>query len=116
MEKRARTTDLKFSSQKESMTSTQLGREPSSAGVKLVKRLIGMRRYREDERNERIRKNRGLGSTKTTYSTNYHDFHSQSLTNMTHLYSGGDRSQNLRKLQSSSMLPTKLPAIEYPGN
>lgn len=33
---------------------------------------------------------------------------------MTHLYSGGDRSQNLRKLQSSDFL-TKLPAIEYPG-
>ena len=74
-----------------------------------------MRRYRDDERNERIKKNRGLGSTKTAYSTNYHDFHSQSLTNMTHLYSGGDRSHNMRKLQSSEFL-TKLPAIEYHGS
>lgn len=60
---------------KDSIASTRLAREPSSAGVKLVQRLVGMRKYREDERKERIKKNRGLGSTKTAYSTNYHDFH-----------------------------------------
>ena len=58
-------------------------------------------------------KNRGgLGSTKTAYSTNYHDFHSQSLTNVTHVYSGGDRSQILRRLHASEF-NLKLPAIEY---
>jgi len=92
----------------------------------MVKRLFGIRRNRENERDERIRKNRGLGSTKTAYSSSYRDFQSQSLVNITHIYSGGDRSKSIRKLGSSA-LSQKLPpiqlqykdmpkAIEYPGS
>lgn len=43
-------------------------------GIDMVKRLVNRRRVKNEERDYRIKKNRGLGSTKTTYSHNYRDY------------------------------------------
>ena len=105
-------TDLRLSSEKgvSAATPVVLKKDPSSAGISLVKRLFGMRKLKEQERDERIKKNRGLGSTKTGYSASYRDFQSQNVLNVTQVYSAGDRSVGIRRLHASEF--QQLPAIE----
>lgn len=105
-------TDLRLSSEKgaSAATPTLLKNDPSTAGMGLVKRLFGMRKLKEQERDERIRKNRGLGSTKTGYSASYRDFQTQNVLNVTQVYSAGDRSEGIRRLHASEF--RRLPAIE----
>ena len=111
-ELRTRHAEMRFSSEKASLLSNVLHRDPSMEGIDMVKRLVNRRRVKNEERDYRIRKNRGLGSTKTTYSTNYRDYATQSLANLTKVYTSGDRSASQRKLTASEF-NIKLPAIEY---
>jgi len=68
---------LQFSSENQTLTSNWILPEPTSEGITSVKRLINIRRARDFERHDRIKKNRGLGSTKTAYSSSYRDFQTQ---------------------------------------
>lgn len=111
-ELKTRQAEMRFSSEKASLLSNVLHRDPSMEGIDMVKRLVNRRRVKNDERDYRIRKNRGLGSTKTTYSHNYRDYATQSLANLTKVYTSGDRSSSQRKLTASEF-NIKLPAIEY---
>ena len=65
---------MRFSSEKASHLSHALHRDPSLEGIDMVKKLINRRRFKDEQTNNRISKNRGIGSTKTAYSSNYRDF------------------------------------------
>lgn len=65
---------LKFSTEKQSLMSTGLQHDPSQQGISVVKRLFNIKRDRSFQSVTRINKNRGLGSTKTAYSSNYRDY------------------------------------------
>ena len=71
-------------------------------------------------REDRIRQNKFLGSTKTAYSKNYRDFTTQSVLNIKSVYTAADRSVSQRRLVSQDLtfrLPDiqqdKVMAIEY---
>ena len=93
---KTRVDKMRFSSEQASMVSTAVGLDPSNDGLSNVKRLFDQRRMRAQEREQRIRQNRGIGSTKTTYSMGYRDFNTQSVQNMSDVFGGRDRSKSIR--------------------
>ena len=76
-----------------------------------VHRLVKQRAPQNPLRDDRIRHNKFLGSTKTAYSNNYRDFTTQSVLNIKGVYTAGDRSECTRRLVASE-LHLRLPEIE----
>ena len=85
--------------------------EPTSEGMSAVQRLVRQRATTKTLREDRIKQNRFLGSTKTAYSSNYRDFTTQSVLNIKGVYTAGDRSESTRRLVASE-LNLRLPEIE----
>ena len=82
----------------------------SAGGISLVKNLLRARKQKQMLRDQFIKKNKGINSVKMNYSTDYFNFHSQSLTNIQHAYNTGDRSEKTRRLTSTDL--RSLPPLE----
>lgn len=82
---------------------------PSTENLLLVKRIVGLRQKAKLQAQERLRLNRGTGSTKTAYSDQYRDYNQQRKQNLSKVFAhADDRSHKLRQLSNSEL---RLPEI-----